>query len=1361
MPEPLLTNPFPGLRPYQDYEASLFFGRKHPAAQIIEKLGDQRFIAVVGTSGSGKSSIVNCGVLPALYAGFYLPRGSRWRVVRTEPGGEPIRRLAARVSAALADRLGAESGNGHGTAARPIEHITALSEAILRYGEEGLVNLVRQARLPRSDNVLIVVDQFEELFRYRDQHLGPNEARDFVNLLLRAAEDEGEHIHVMLTMRSDFLGDCMLIPGLPEAINDGLFLVPAMSRDEREQAVRGPIKVAGAEIANLLVGRILDDIGDELDQLPLLQHALMRTWQEWEADAREAGEITLRHYLATVRDGPSVEQDPMAGSETTVIERSLDYHAEAVWQSLTPAQQTIARKIFQAITEVDEHGRRGRRPRRLGPPIGGSDQPRQDLAFVTSVPEDELIPVIEVFRASDRSFLKPEPRQELGSGTVVGEDLHSGSVIDVWHESLIRNWSTLHDWMDEEARDAEIYTDLAKETGREKPSLTRAKLQTAIEWAERRLADAGRAGATEGPWAPIRRRGLGLSANEVAAIEPWVSKYAGDASRGPSFEQVIRFVRKKVREWAAIRYGVRAAAVAVVAGLLVLVAWQRNATHDQQRAARAQLAGSLVDPLLSALVVSELRENPPNDLWLLDLFGSAKPPGIDMVGRSISGAGIPAAALLDDSILGEVGMIAFDPGGDTVIVVSTAGYNEQILAWPATGRGTPRTIWTSASVKPLNMVITPAGDLVGRFSDGSLRRLASSSDSWESVATLSDSAREVLGAADNLGIASDISRDSGHVAVVYRSGSSSWLAVWRSGRTAAGDSLVLALTVADDGTDLVVFSEDGTQLATAAGNTATVWSLATGDQEVCEGHRGEIESVAFSPDGRRMVTAGADRVARIWNVRSETGTVECTDPVVLTPHLGSVNQAVFSPDGHQVVTVSDDGIVRLWDVSSDSVPWPIELKGHQAAVVSAWFSPDGRSVLTASADGDVRMWDLERGRQVRSLFAGTDTARVVFSPAGRSIVTAAANGGVRVWSAEAREIVEPPRLPKHGGTIRALAHARSDTLVVTGASDGSVMAYDLTERRAIGGPLSVGPAPVVSVAIGPNDRWIAASSGSEARIWSVSDLAAGDTVPGLAPHDSEITSLTFSSDGRLFTGAEDGIVREWNVGDRVELVATLDPPDGGGSVLTVAADPDLPRILVGYDGLCGRLLSVEPGSSPREIWTSPEEGIGECALAVSPAGGRFATGEERTIRIWHDRAVQPLVEFEYPEDGAVRQLLFSPDGLRLVAYDTASSAAVVIWDVRSRVEVDRLVPDSGAVTGIGIGRDGNLRVWSTSADSSAAVWPVPWREMLESLRQETTACLTRPQRIAFFGESESDVESRVVARCSEATASPPSHEAAG
>jgi tetratricopeptide (TPR) repeat protein len=409
----VLFNPFPGLRPFEPDEDHLFFGREKEIDELLRRLRTTRFLQVIGTSGCGKSSLVRSGLIPALYSGFMAQAGSGWRVLIFRPGEDPIGHLAAALNTPEALGIGGELA---GTS-------RVLLEATLRRGTLGLVEVVRQARIPPHDNLLVVVDQFEELFRFRRSDRVGNsrdEAVAFFKLLLEASNQNQLPIYVVLTMRADFIGDCMEFPGLPEAVNAGMYLVPRMTRDELRSAITGPIAVAGGEIAQRLVLRLLNDIADDTDQLPVLQHVLMRTWDHWETHRQNGQSIDIADYEAV-----------------GTLKHALSWHAdEAFDEAGIGRNQQIAEKMFKALTDTFSDLRGVRRPTSV-----------QELAAICEAFEPEVIQVVESFRYPGRSFLTPS----------VQTPLDSQSIIDISHESLMRCWTRLITWAEEERESATSY----------------------------------------------------------------------------------------------------------------------------------------------------------------------------------------------------------------------------------------------------------------------------------------------------------------------------------------------------------------------------------------------------------------------------------------------------------------------------------------------------------------------------------------------------------------------------------------------------------------------------------------------------------------------------------------------------------------------------------------------------------------------------------------------------------------------------------------------------------------------------------------------------------------------------------------
>ncbi len=419
-----LVNPFPGLRPFREDEEHLFFGRENQVDSMVDKLAATRFLAVVGTSGSGKSSLVNSGLCPALRGGLMTSAGTSWKVVRFRPGSDPIRAMARAMSE---DGVLFRDYKSEGLT------LDEILETTLSMSSRGSVDIYEQSQLEDECNLLIVVDQFEELFRYRQKGSDKQgtfqgvseEAVAFVNLLLEAKNQTEHPIYVILTMRSDFLGDCAQFIGLAEAINEGQYLVPRMTRDERRAAISGPVGVGGGQISPVLLTRLVNDVGDNPDQLSILQHALNRTWAEWQHGGGGKGLLDLPHYEAI-----------------GTMAHALDQHAEKAYAELTTdRQKQICSKIFKALTDKATDPRGTRRPTTLG-----------TLCALADATADEVKAVIDVFRKPSRSFLMPP----------VGEALEPETVIDISHESLMRVWKRLDAWANEEAASARMFQRLTE-----------------------------------------------------------------------------------------------------------------------------------------------------------------------------------------------------------------------------------------------------------------------------------------------------------------------------------------------------------------------------------------------------------------------------------------------------------------------------------------------------------------------------------------------------------------------------------------------------------------------------------------------------------------------------------------------------------------------------------------------------------------------------------------------------------------------------------------------------------------------------------------------------------------------------------
>jgi formylglycine-generating enzyme required for sulfatase activity len=412
--------PFPGLRPFEFEDRAFFFGREEQIQTLYQKLRQNQFLAVIGASGSGKSSLVKAGLLGQLSKLGHSEARLHWTTISMRPFGHPLWQLAHAV--AIASSSGQPPLERDQVALAADRAIAKLSRS-----SAGLVELLRELRANTGNRLLIIVDQFEELFRYLagQSDTAFDERALFVKNLLSASNESELRTHILITMRSKFVGDCAQFRDLPEAINDSQFLTPRLTRDQRKEAVLGPLHLADGNIAPALLQRILNDAGQEPHQLPVMQHALMRTWQ----GVFPSRTLTMEAYEA------------IGGMDSAISQ-----HADALLQKLSIVQRADTERLFRALTDTDKDGRATRRPTRFG-----------DLADLCSTPEAAAT-LIDTFRDDACAFLSPNQSVPIENDTVV----------DISHETLIRKWAALATWVVREVEDALIFSRLHELAGRRK-----------------------------------------------------------------------------------------------------------------------------------------------------------------------------------------------------------------------------------------------------------------------------------------------------------------------------------------------------------------------------------------------------------------------------------------------------------------------------------------------------------------------------------------------------------------------------------------------------------------------------------------------------------------------------------------------------------------------------------------------------------------------------------------------------------------------------------------------------------------------------------------------------------------------------
>jgi hypothetical protein len=559
-----IPQPYPGIRPFRESDWPVFFGREAQSNQLLHKLETTRFVAVVGSSGSGKSSLVRAGLIPLIRQGF-LRNVTDWVILLCRPGVDPFYGLAYQISTFDTTRGDEEKPNGEGASVT-----TSLIAAELRASANGVVSVLEKFKLPPTRHVLLVVDQFEEMFGFRTSWTAENaasrgEAERFVDCVLRSCASDvtspltegvpslSERIWVLLTMRSDFIGHCEVFPALARCVSDSQFLVPVLNSEQKKEAIARPGEtdhIDGATYAPFgfdedVVSVVVNETGDRLDQLPLMQHALMRTWKVAKIRCEQAKavvRITLDDYTKVGR-----------------IEEALHNDAEDAWREISrdPKLARITQQMFLLLCDLSEDGKLIRKRPKVSTVIKA-----------TGATLGELETILYTFQRDDRNFLRPIVQP------LTSRRLQPGDALDVSHEALLRQWRTYKGWQVEERRRIDELIDLRRRAqlhaeGKE-PLLGELTLNRLEEWK----------GEVNSMWASR------YDINEQAwnSIQDFIEKSKAEIQEQIKEEQ--RRKRKQQRRfWTAV-IGTAATLIAISATLLVISARSYNQNVQKERELR-------------------------------------------------------------------------------------------------------------------------------------------------------------------------------------------------------------------------------------------------------------------------------------------------------------------------------------------------------------------------------------------------------------------------------------------------------------------------------------------------------------------------------------------------------------------------------------------------------------------------------------------------------------------------------------------------------------------------------------------------------------------------------------------------------
>ena len=979
-------NPFPGLRPFTLDECHLFFGREGQADEILVKLSENRFVSVMGYSGSGKSSLMYCGLVPVLYGGFMTQTGPNWNAIITRPGSNPINNLSDSIVENLI------AGGRIEESDRSIQH--AVISSVLRSGATGLVEVSKYLQNHLGENIFFLVDQFEELLRFRENAAkgeAHNEAQLYVNLVLNAVVQTAVPVYVALTMRSDFIGNCSVFPHLTDLINRSNYLVPQMTREQKKMVIEGPVAVGGGRISQRLVKRLLSDMGNDQDQLPILQHVLMRTWDYWVAN-REGGEpMDLRHYQAVGK-----------------IYEALSQHANEAYDELTTREREIAEILFKTITEKSHDNKGMRRSGRLGL-----------IAQLAEAEEADVIYVINHFRKAGRSFLMPGANVSLTADTM----------IELSHESLMRIWKRLNTWVEEEYESAQMYKRLSDaaamyqigKTGLWRPP----DLQLALNWQKKQKPTR--------EWAQRYDEAF-----ERAIVFLDTSRITYEAEL-KNQEMMQRRILRRTRATAAILGA--GFIVAVVFFLLsyiqkiradgqTLLAEQKSLEAEKQRGiaeqerSRAQESAREAQESADSLSVTLLRlgdalkraeyeqarteealkeanfqrDNAEKQTVLAqearqkfeleknraeENYRDARRQYLLAIAQSLAAKSVQEND--DSDLAGLLAMQAFhfhrryegrtyDPYiyeglYSSLTKVNGSTYNA------IKAQGPPHVHIKSLVLSPgLNGFYTSGAD--GRIMKGSISQLTSTATPYSNpfpskVISISSDENFIVNGSDSSFVQIyDLKENSGRPSSVARN---------LQGST----------------NDIVFVPGKTSFIVSGSGKTLNQVDAKTGAAQVLLTLPFELKSIDISPDGQTLAGASWTGNVVLINLKDNTYTtlVEDTKTRMLTVR--------FTPKGDGLAYGGEDkenkrGFVRLYTFSSRETRY---FSGHRAGVNDIEFSPDGALMASAGADKRLLMWVLENPGDLPITMQNNAgfVWDIAFTPQSDFLIAACSESEIRVW----------------------------------------------------------------------------------------------------------------------------------------------------------------------------------------------------------------------------------------------------------------------------------------------------------------------------------------------------------------------------
>jgi len=1193
--------PFKGLEFFTENDADKFYGRELLTAKLAGRLRSSRFLPIIiGSSGSGKSSVIRAGLLPALRRGEGLadgtltPEGSRtWPVHVVVPAASPLAALAAELTRE--------------------DHSTAQTETLasdLRVDERALHFFARK-RLSQRQNanrLLLIIDQFEEVFTLcKDE----DERRAFINNLIYAsATDTDGPTIVIIIFRADFYAHCAQYANLRVAVSTNQEFVGPMSPEELRRSIEEPAKAGRWEFEPGLVDLILKEVGDEPGALPLMQHALLETWKR-----RRARTMTLRGY-----------------NEAGGIRGAIAQTAEAVYVGLPAEQQPIARRIFLRLVELGE----------------GTQDTRRRAQLTELWPRADMQPAIS-------TVLK----KLVDSRLVVTTD----KTAEVAHEALIREWPTLRRWIDESREALRLQRELNNDIrqwenlGRDESGLYKSvRLARALEWLTRNNDDAseverefltlGQAAAEREAQEKEAQRQRELeSAQRIAEAAQKVA----EEQKQRAAEQARAALRQKRLSYVIGAVGV----VAVILAIAALFAFgQANDASAKAQAASTQaVAQQNVAQVASTQAVAQQQIAEVASTHAVEQQQVAVAQAATAQAASTQAFEQKRNADFQRIIADAVQSRDLDPELASLLLGEAVDVRAgQITTDEATSYGTVNLLFnttleqrvrltlgdTQNSSPIYSAIYSPDGKLIA--TTGADQRITL----WDAVtgAIVQQFSIEHTEPINGLAFSADGQ-------FIGSASLDNTAKIWDVATGAVRFTLPHTFSLYSI---RYLATGDGYWITSGVEGRPHVWSVQTGELlRILQDPDIPVSTawdLAVSPNGRLFGTAHSDKLVRLWG----GGLFAKLNALVGSP--GEVTALAFSADSVRVVTGGKSGNVRLWTAGGGLV-WRVT--PHSSRIYSLAYSRDGRYIAAASQDGTVSVLSPFDGREVfRFANHKSNVYSVDFSPDSRYLLSAGEDGLARVWDISDEGSLARLTFAQTERQIFSLNLSPDGRYLAAAGQDKIVQIWDTTT-----GALSVTIQQhgdfINALAFSPDGHWLATGSDKLVRVWDWTHDIINPTA--VFAHNDLVTTLTaHPKGGFLASGSADRSVRVWNLttGKRQLLLANLPR-----SVTSLQYNPTGQQLFGAFLGYTATLWSAINGAQ-QFVLTNNDDGIEQGAF--SPDGTRLATyGEGGVITIWDTTVGEKAGSAFTGQGGQVRVVQFSPDGHWLAS--GGSDRFVYIWDV--------------------------------------------------------------------------------------------------